>query len=193
MSEMNEKLSALVDGELHNSDKLIEQTATDHELAAAWQRYHLVRDAMQGKLSQQPSLDISDSVRKAIAQEPAIFTPIWRRIHPRTIMKQAAGLAVAAAVGTLAIISVQQVQLSDTAPNTIASNQTIATDRQQIRQVAVKKLNRLDAAVESKLSGYLVNHNEYSASARMNGVMPYTRIVSVVPARSLEKRAVNEK
>lgn len=193
MSELNEKLSAFVDGELRETDQLLRKLASDHEASQQWQRYHLIRDAMQGKLSRQPECDISTQLREAIAGEPVIFTPLWRRIHPRFIMKQAAGFAVAAAVGTLAVLSVQQVQLNNAPATTVAVAQPTVSERQQIRQVTVKKFNRLDAAVESKLNGYLVNHNEYSASARMNGLMPYTRIVSIVPARSLEKRAVNEK
>ena len=34
------------------------------------------------------------------------------------------------------------------------------------------------AAVRNSLNPYLVNHNEYSASSGMQGVLPYARIVS---------------
>jgi len=54
----------------------------------------------------------------------------------------------------------------------------------KIRQVSFTTRHKLDAAVESKLSGYLVNHNEFSTSTRVSGVMPYTRIVSFVSSSS---------
>ena len=104
-------------------------------------------------------------------------------------MKQAAGLAVAAAVGTIAVVSVQQVQLVSSDSDVIAKlndspNIQVASQIQpgQIRQVSFTTRKKLDVDVESKLSGYLVNHNEFSTSFRVSGVMPYTRIVSFVPA-----------
>ena len=99
MNNTTDKLSALMDGELHDADKLIEQLAADDEMKEAWQRYHLARDAMKGQLSDFPQLDISAAVRESLESEPVILTPIWKRMNPRFVMKQVAGLAVAAAVG----------------------------------------------------------------------------------------------
>ena len=53
--------------------------------------------------------------------------------------------------------------------------------------------SRLDSAVESKLSGYLVHHNEYSVTAKMQGALPYMRIVSVTPGKRIDAKAANEK
>jgi sigma-E factor negative regulatory protein RseA len=147
---------------------------------------------MKGQLSEFPTLDISASVSQALKDEPAILTPLWRRLNPRYVMKQAAGLAVAAAVGTIAVLSVQQTQLGLSDNNVIAKSDSESSTYQlaskiqpgQIRQVSFTTRKKLDAAVESKLSSYLVNHNEFSRSIRVSGVMPYTRIVSFVPTSS---------
>lgn len=191
MNDRTDRLSALMDGELHDVDKGLEQLAKDKEMQDAWRRYHLARDVMKGQASDFPALDISAAVSESLKNEPAILTPIWRRLSPRYVMKQAAGLAVAAAVGTIAVLSVQQTQLVSSDDNVIAnaasnSSYQIASQLQpgQIRQVSFTTRQKLDAAVESKLSGYLVNHNEFSTSIRVSGVMPYTRIVSFVPASS---------
>lgn len=194
MNDNTDKISTLMDGELHDQhdqrdqDKWLEQLGNDQEMQAMWQRYHLARDAMKGQLSEFPTLDISAAVSASLKQEPAIFTPIWRRLSPRYVMKQVAGLAVAAAVGTIAVISVQQTQLDSLDTSTITqvtNNQTVyqtASQSGQIRQVSFTTRKQLDEAVESKLSGYLVNHNEFTNSVRVSGVMPYTRIVSFVPS-----------
>ena len=195
MNDKNDKLSTLMDGELrdqHEQAKWLENLATDKEMQDVWQRYHLVRDAMKGQLSDFPTLDISAAVSESLKSEAVILTPIWQRLSPRYIMKQAAGLAVAAAVGTIAVLSVQQTQLTTPDNNTIAqttnqqvTHQLAASTSQtagQIRQVSFTTRQKLDVDVESKLSGYLVNHNEFSNSVRVSGVMPYTRIVSFVPA-----------
>lgn len=182
MNEPTDKLSSLMDGELHDSDKLFERLANDATMKATWKRYHLARDAMKGQLSDYPLLDISAAVSESLKSEPVVIAPLWRRLSPRYVMKQAAGLAVAAAVGTIAVLSVQQIQLTPLESNVIAATTVPAdTNNVQIRQVSFTTREKLDAAVESKLSGYLVNHNEYSNSTRVSRVMPYTRIVSFQP------------
>lgn len=198
MNDTTDKLSALMDGELHDADKLIEQLAADEEMKEVWQRYHLARDAMKGQLSDFSKLDVSAAVRESLQSEPVILTSIWKRMNPRFVMKQVAGLAVAAAVGTIAVLSVQQAQVTATDNDTIAkaisqpAKTQLASTPAQIRQVSFTTREKLDAAVESKLSGYLVNHNEFSNSVRVSGVMPYTRIVGYVPAASA-KQVNNDK
>ena len=200
MNDKTDKLSALMDGELRDQDKWCERLSADKDMQEVWHRYHLARDAMKGQLSDFPDLDISAAVSESLKNEPVILTPLWRRINPRYVMKQAAGLAVAAAVGTVAVLSVQQAQLPSVDNNAIASVKgspstfQVASQKQpgQLRQVSFTTRQKLDAAVESKLSGYLVNHNEFSNSVRVSGVMPYTRIVSFVPT-SASKQVNNEK
>lgn len=197
MNDKTDKLSALMDGEVRDADKWVEQLAKDEEMQDVWRRYHLARDVMKGQLSDFPAMDISSAVSESLKDEPVILTPIWRRLSPRYVMKQAAGLAVAAAVGTVAVLSVQQTQLISTGDQTIASNNSSAESVQvaskiqpgQIRQVSFTTRNKLDEAVESKLSGYLVNHNEFSISTRVSRVMPYSRIVSFVPTSSQSSSA----
>ena len=191
MNDKTDRLSALMDGELHDLDKAFEQLGNDKEMQASWRRYHLARDVIKGQASDTLTLDISTAVSESLKNEPVILTPIWRRLSPRYVMKQAAGLAVAAAVGTIAVVSVQQVQLVSSDSDVIAKlndnpNIQVASQIQpgQIRQVSFTTRKKLDVDVESKLSGYLVNHNEFSTSFRVSGVMPYTRIVSFVPASS---------
>lgn len=200
MNEQTDKLSTLMDGELRDADKWCEKLTKDKEMQAIWQRYHIARDAMKGQLSEFPALDISAAVSESLQSEPVILTPMWRRLSPRYVMKQAAGLAVAAAVGTIAVLGVQQTQLVTSDNNTIAkvdnatSAYQVASQIQpvRIRQVSFTTRQKLDEAVESKLSGYLVNHNEFSNSIRVSGVMPYTRIVSFVPSAS-SKQVNNDK
>jgi sigma-E factor negative regulatory protein RseA len=195
MNNKTDTLSTLMDGEIRDADKWLERLEKDEEMQAVWQRYHLVRDAMKGQLSDFPVLDVSVSVSQALKDEPVILTPLWRRLNPRYVMKQAAGLAVAAAVGTIAVLSVQQTQLGLSDNNVIVKTDSESSTYQlaskiqpgQIRQVSFTTRKKLDAAVESKLSGYLVNHNEFSRSIRVSGVMPYTRIVSFVSTPSSEQ------
>ena len=185
MNDKTDKLSALMDGELRDLEQWSKQLASDKAMQAVWHRYHIARDAMKGQLSDYPELDISDSVSKALENEPVILAPLWRRIQPRAVFRQVAGLAVAATVATLAVLSVQQAHIIDNETAQIAQlstpvNATGPVSGAQLRQVSFTTRQQLDAEVESRLSGYLVNHNEYSPSIRVSGIMPYTRIVSYV-------------
>jgi len=188
MNDKTDKLSSLMDGEVRDQDAWFERLAKDPEMLRTWKRYHIARDAMKGQLSEHPKLDISAAVRDAIKDEPVIFTPVWKRLSPRYLMKQAGGLAVAAAVGTIAVLSLQQTQLVSPDNSVIAkaASNTVTLQQNKIRQVSFTTREKLDAAVEAKLSGYLVNHNEFSKSTRVSGVMPYSRIVSFVSS-SAEK------
>lgn len=188
MNDKTDKLSSLMDGEVRDQDAWFERLAKDPEMLQTWKRYHIARDAMKGQLSEHPKLDISAAVRDAIKDEPVIFTPVWKRLSPRYLMKQAGGLAVAAAVGTIAVLSLQQTQLVSPDNSVIAkaASNTVTLQQNKIRQVSFTTREKLDAAVEAKLSGYLVNHNEFSKSTRVSGVMPYSRIVSFVSS-SAEK------
>ncbi len=184
MNDNTDKLSSLMDGELRDLDQWSKQLANDADMRARWQRYHIARDVLKGQLSDYPQIDISSAVHDALQQEPAILAPFWKRLHPRTVMKQVAGLAVAATVATVAVLTVQQLRVDEQqlAQTSSPSANSIATAEQQgqLRQVSFTTRQKLDAAVESKLSGYLVNHNEYARSIRVSGVMPYSRIVSYV-------------
>ena len=186
MNDRTDRLSALMDGELHDVDKAVEQLAQDTEMQNVWRRYHLARDVIKGQVSEFTTLDISAAVSESLRNEPVILTPIWSRLSPRYVMKQAAGLAVAAAVGTIAVLSVQQTQLVAPEDMTLANagteSEQVAQQPLRIRQVSFTTRKKLDVAVEAKLSGYLVNHNEFSTSTRVSGVMPYSRIVSFVPS-----------
>jgi len=192
MNDKTDKLSTLMDGEIRDADRWLEKLANDKEMQDVWRRYHIARDVMKGQLSDFPAIDISTAVSQSLKDEPVILTPVWRRLSPRYIMKQAAGLAVAAAVGTVAVLSVQQTQIISSDNQTLANAANTPATIQvaskiqpgQIRQVSFTTRQKLDEAVESKLSGYLVNHNEFSTSTRVSGVMPYSRIVSFVPSSS---------
>lgn len=171
--QKREMLSSVIDGETTIDDKLIDEINADEALRAHWQRYHLIRDVLTHHLPEQGAVDVSAGVMAALRDEPTILAPRRKRISHK-VMKQAAGLAVAASVATVAVMSVQTMQVAkqDTAGTSIARIEQPAIDPSAIAQARLR-----NQAIQSKLSGYLVNHNEYSVSARMQGMMPYMRIV----------------
>lgn len=190
--QFEERFSALIDGEEIQADDVFSRIQQDDELRRRWQRYHLMSDAMKGYLDGHSFLDISSRVSQAIENEPTVFAP--KRSTPSRIQhwyKQAAGFAVAATVATVAVVTVQQGQLANNEKVQTVAIETPVTD---VKFAAVNDQvqPRLDSAVESRLSGYLVQHNEYSVTAKMQGALPYMRIVGVTPGKRITKIS-NEK
>ena len=173
--QMKEKLSEFMDGELDDA-RLVQQLESDPEARATWTRYHLIRDALhQDYVSGAQSL--VDRVARSLENEPTVLAP-RRWYAPKQIARQAAGLAIAATIASVAIIVMRET------PAPVNGSTSVA-----IGPITTKPV-RLTADEERKLSGYVVSHTEYSASTRMKGMLPYTRIVSFTPAESLAQRKV---
>ncbi len=177
--QIKEQLSAFMDGELQD-ENLISHLQSDSETRETWARYHMIRDALhQGYVA--GAHIIADRVAKALEDEPIVLAP-KRWYHPKQLGKQVAGLAVAATVAGIAIMVVRE------SPQPVQDAQQLATGPITTKPV------RMTAAAERKLSGYIVSHNEFSASTSMKGMLVYTPIVSATPVQSLAQRvSVNVK
>lgn len=195
MSEkLHEQISALVDNEIHDPELLIRQICKDSSLQERWHRYHIMHDVMTNQ-ADDPKINITQRVSQALEDEPELHTIIKtsRPSRLKPVMKQAAGLAIAATVSAVAVITVQQ-QTS----NTSSPSQEIAAAHPPVAPVAhaqVRFVNepvQLDQKVQSKLGNYLVNHNEYAITSNMQGVLPYTRVVTT-PGQRVVVRSINEK
>ncbi|MDH5179939.1 MAG: sigma-E factor negative regulatory protein [Gammaproteobacteria bacterium] len=181
-----EQLSQLMDGEIEMDNTLLTALKQDPELRGRWERYHLMRDVMGNHLSDRMDMGIADRVAQQLESEPTILAPPRHRFFNREkLVKPAAGFAIAATIATMAVLTVQTTQIAQQQTYEVAStvNQTGSLPRPQ-PHVADFAQARLAAerrkqvrAVNSKLSGYLVKHNEHSVSARMQGALPYMRIV----------------
>jgi sigma-E factor negative regulatory protein RseA len=209
MSEnRKEQLSAMIDGEVLPDEELMGLLKDSDEWRARWQRYHLARLAFRGELPNTLAAEVPARVRAALENEPVVLAPRRaRRLRGGGgLAKQAAGMAIAATIATVAVLSVQNstrienepapqqvaaVPPVETVPRQVASVPTPPSGLQRVVEgataVAVTGNNvrqppaGLSAGVQTKLSGYLVNHNEFSSRTGMQGIPAYTRIVSITP------------
>jgi sigma-E factor negative regulatory protein RseA len=183
MTTLNKELiSALVDGELAGSElqQALELLATDDEFRAQWQRYQYNRDILQGQVAN-ARIDLVSRVSLALQDEPVHQVQAKKASiipFPKQFWKQAAGLAMAASVGAIAMVSVisqPQQQVVPMAP--IASTESEqAIERVQVAQA--NKPNRWtvgEPEVEQRLNDYLVDHHEYGGTS---GVFSYARVVA---------------
>lgn len=111
-----ENLSAFVDGEQTDS-KLLDELASDADLASRWQSYHLIKDGLRNELPDSLNLNIADAVAEAIDKEPAIVAPntgvnkaknvpLWGNVVP--LFRQGGQFAIAASVAVAVILGYQQ-------------------------------------------------------------------------------------
>lgn len=178
---MNDKnrewLSALADGELHGDElqRALDALRSEPELQASWQAYHVMRDTVSSNLNHYVDLQLHQRVSAALEAEPTVLAP-QRRSRPW--LKQVAGLAIAASVTGVAIISVQSMNAVDGLPAA-----TPMAQQQEYLRMAPTQLARGGSPTEKSaqnsdsLNAYLVNHNEYSANTGIQGMLPYVRIV----------------
>lgn len=185
--EIREQLSALADDELNDVEQplLLGRLQRDAGLRACLGRYQLIGEVMRGT-GATATLGIADRVQRALADDmPATVQgagrmPLWKPV---------AGLAVAASVALVAVLTVTSVNeipvnnvpvLATADPAPVIAR--VPSPNPAITQVSDSgedtQWDRLDPSIDKRLSGYLVNHNEYAASRGVQGVMPYVRIVS---------------
>lgn len=199
--QREERISALMDGELHGSDidHAIRDLEQDAELAQQWKHYHLVSDSLRNDLAPQIDLQLSDRIHAAIDAEP-IYTaahhwggkpkPAWRQ--------QAGGLAIAASLTAISILGAQALLQSD--DNGIpASSATMASatpapaattpshnssrlTREGIELASYRQApasNDQTPMPPSKFNKLLINHQEYQAGNTLSGrTLPYVRLVN---------------
>ncbi len=177
MSEtIHEQLSALVDDELPAGEHalLLERLSRDPGLRERLGRYQLVNDVLNNRVAMSIEKDFPLRVMQAIEADPTYHRSpltVWHRLR-----KPLAGMAVAASVALVAVLSVQSIN-RDTAPVTAPRLATVAPSQDVVRVVQQGQWDRQAPEVRSRLDGYLVHHNEYAASSGVQGVLPYVRIV----------------
>ena len=184
--EIREQLSALADDELNDVEQplLLGRLQRDAELRACLGRYQLIGEVMRGT-GATATLGIAGRVQQALADDMPVSARASERV---ALWKPVAGLAVAASVALVAVLTVTSV--SDNPANNVPSLATadlapvvapVRTTGPAVTQVSDisgdPRWDRLDPSIDKRLSGYLVNHNEYAASRGVQGVMPYVRIV----------------
>ncbi len=177
MTDKMEQISALMDGELQGTDlqRALDELQCDTGLKGCWGRYHLISDVLHNH-AVQLNRSRNDSIMPLSDK-----THSMRGWHSRRIIKPLAGFALAASVAALTIFSVQTFvfispgtdtsQLAAWSPPSIAAS-PVSTPLQGARWESAQP------AFESRLNHYLTNHNEYSTSAGLQGMLPHARIVA---------------
>lgn len=155
-NDISEKLSLLVDDQLDVPTALkvmksLEDTPDD---AAKYSRYLLMGEVLRSRRIVVEDRDFAARVHNAIADEPAIVVPDWRK----RLNDQAVTLALAATLAGLAVF--------------------VGGSVLQQRDASTMAVASVERAASEQMRDYLVTHNETAYLAANGGLMPYLRVVS---------------
>jgi sigma-E factor negative regulatory protein RseA len=195
--DYKERLSALADGALTSLETVhvLDAVAGSDELRSTWARYHLIGEVMRTPGRAAWPRDLAGRVKQAMAGEPALLAPRPRRARAEQWFRPLAGLAIAASVAAVAVLSLPRIlgnhpTTAGTTP-TLAAAPAMENNIEPATPVAQPAAWSGDEAVphaapvvktipRSRLNGYLVNYSEQRALIGGPGV-PYVRVVGYEP------------
>lgn len=172
---LNEQISALVDDELEAAEQalLLRQLASDESLRRQFARYQLVSDALKDSLPERVDPDFHLRIQAALQDEAAPHVAAGTYLGHR-LFRPLAGLAVAASVAVVAVLSLQSVR--ETTPQSAPAVASAPAPADYIRAEGQPPA-ALAATPARDLDAYLVNHNEVAINRGMRGMLPYVRFV----------------
>jgi sigma-E factor negative regulatory protein RseA len=192
--QLNESLSALMDGEASELEVRRLLKSDDSGLSDRWHRYQLASAAMKGEVELNQVVDFSASISAAIAEEPA---------HSAQAAKPAKSgfwgnvgrFGIAASVAGAVIVGVQissfntAVNVADTpATTTPASSSPVLGDdtavsvvgnqqKPQERQILINEATREQLQqMEGEVNRLMLEHAENASQNTQQGVTSFIRV-----------------
>lgn len=174
-----EQVSALADDELDSreAEMLLQRMQRDDMLRNAWERYHLVGEAMRSALPKATDPGLAARIAAVIEQDGEIAHPVFGQRMLQQL-RPVAGLAVAASVAMLAVFTLQ-------GPSDIGPSEVVPIAGNPPGTVPLIAPRRVDFSgvrspeLQDQLRSYLLDHSEHSGSAKLRGgVMPYVQIAA---------------
>jgi sigma-E factor negative regulatory protein RseA len=176
---MEEKISALMDGELDADDatSAIAQFRKTDELREQWAVYHLISDVLT-----QPEMipiDVTQRVNARLATEPTVLAP---RTSGTSTRHRPIAFAAAASITAMAVAAWMSLhtQPADRLQANLADNRPSATAPLPAMPAAsVSTPPSVPASAPAQINDYLMAHREFSPGAAMHGMAPaYIRTVA---------------
>lgn len=185
MTEGNEQISALMDDDYDHQS--LNQLLRDEELQHTWARYHLIGDCLRDNLPEQINTGLANRINSQLKSEPTVLAPSGKQNRN---LKPLAGFAIAASVALIAVFGIRQntdsvvptsnqpVIAANQAVQPVSSGDTFTFTEPQVRPASIQTDTPASMASQ-RMSGYLVNHNQYRSSNGMHGSLPYVRIITI--------------
>jgi len=194
--ESREHLSSLMDGEISRETGrfLVRRLGADGELRATWARYHLVRDCLRHHEDKLANHDLSTKVQQALADDtlqaaPRRFAAGW--------LKPVAGVAIAASVALMAVVTVGPGQSPVSTPaGELADSQQLEPFISPNNGFGPSPVSQQASGVggagsnSQKMNSYLLRHYQVTGSTGGKGFVTFVPIV--VTRSPAQKEAENK-
>ena len=197
MSErLQESLSAVIDGEANELEleRVLSRIGSDEELRQTWVRYSAVHTLNAGGQIATMSLDVSQSVREAIASDGRREGVQKSAGAAQRFLKPFASFAVAASVAATVVIGGQQLYQigEDPYQNNIAGASAVGfinsagataiqasygTQSLPTLQPTVKTAYR--ELARQRMQKYMQEHAEHAALNSPGGLIPFSRVQEI--------------
>ena len=195
--QIQEQLSALMDGELSRDETLFLLRRGEHDpsLGRCWSGYHLVRQALRRQEIVAVRGDFASSIMSQIEAE---LVPVQARSVPW--LRWASGGAIAASVAVAALVATSPRDVAAprlpvaAVPATSASAQTPTSLASEFRppmlsptlaaqpaSAATSGFNTPSTPIDPRLQSYLIRHYDAAGSAGQSSLMPY--VLLIVPSQ----------
>lgn len=159
--DLKQRLSLLVDDRLDTAAalKLIKTVEADRKLSATYSRYLFIGEVLRNGSGVIPDARFVDRIHEALADEPTIVAPVWKRV----VRDRAVTLAIAATLAGLAVV---------------VGDSVVRQYDLRVPGFQYQAKTTEPAAPIGDVDAYLVNHNGTAYLAANGGLLPYLRVVS---------------
>jgi negative regulator of sigma E activity len=196
---VKEGLSACLDGELPQGelDLLLKRVRRDAELRDTVGRFALIGEALRAERPAVASRDFASKIMAALDEEPALAptqvpapVPVAPAVAAKTrpaaffspslirYLRPAAGMAIAAGVAAVAVLSLQQQEPGlQSVPNLVAANQSSSGSAASsggddgLSYVVPTSTSTASFVPATRLTNYVVAHSEYSSPLGRRSVL----------------------
>lgn len=193
MNKRKEKISALLDNEIHRDELMSFSLSSEPEDADVVRRYQMIGDAMRGEMSGASFVDVSKAVHEALLEESLAneshAAPAGKntKINSGSFTLSAwfrpvAGMAVAASVALVMVVTLSGQDGPSQTP--VANNTERLPVAKPVLRLAADEAESADKKAPTytkarDLDPRLVNqHLEFATQDALQGRLPYVRAVS---------------
>ncbi len=179
INKSDEILSAFMDVEssAFESRFCVKELLRNEIKRSRWERYHLVRDALQGNLPAMVDKDFCKKVMEKVEYQEISRVDTAQASSRSKYLRPLGSIAVAASMAVLMVWGVRWFVDSQPIPQALEVaevNTPINKDPTISENISSPKGWYVDPKAEARMNSYLVNHAEHAAR---KDVMPYVRIV----------------
>ena len=181
-----EKLSAFLDNDLHQDELMSFSLSSGPEHAKVAQRYQMMGDVMRDELSNASFVDVSQSVREALANETIeIVKPVQAEVKSASKdvsagwdltawFRPAAGMATAALGAVVMVVTLSTQETGGLPPVADKAEK----DPVVMPADVITTGDKSRAGNSKELRPYVDQHLEYATQDTLQGRLPFVRAVS---------------